>query len=209
MDDENSGVDNKVIFLGEAGVGKTTLIKVSLGEQYKKEYISSLSLSFNQKEITYNKKKYIFNLWDTIGQEKYRSLTKIFYKKSKVVIFVYDITNLSSFKNLEYWVNSVNDVLGNENYIKAIIGNKSDLYLNEQVKEQEAKDFAASNGAKFKLCTAKNDPLSFIKFLDELCIETLGGGGGNKETQKQNDNKPNAIKLDKKDINNKKGKCAC
>ena len=208
MDDENSGVDNKVIFLGEAGVGKTTLIRVSLGEKYKKEYISSLSLSFNQKEITYNSKKYIFNLWDTIGQEKYRSLTKIFYKKSKVVIFVYDITNSSSFKNLEYWINSVDDELGKENYIKAIIGNKSDLYLSEQVKEKEAKDFAASNGAKFKLCTAKNDPLSFIKFLEELCIETLGGGG-NKGFKKTNENKPNVIKLDKKDINSKRGKCAC
>ena len=202
MDNENSGTDNKVIFLGEAGVGKTTLIKVSLGEKYDKAYNSSISLSFSPKEITYNNKKYVFNLWDTIGQEKYRSLTKIFYKKSKIVIFVYDITNKSSFKNLEYWVKSVADELGTEPYLKAIIGNKSDLYLKEDVKEQEAKEFAKSNGAKFKLCTAKNDPLSFIKFLEELCIETLKGNfsGG--------DSRNCSIKIDKKDTKHKK-ECGC
>ena len=207
MDDESSGTDNKVIFLGEAGVGKTTLIKVSLGEKYEKTYNSSISLSFNPKEITYNNKKYVFNLWDTIGQEKYRSLTKIFYKKSKIVIFVYDITNKSSFKNLEYWVKSVDDELGNEPYIKAIIGNKSDLYLKEEVKEQEAKEFAKLNGAKFKLCTAKNDPLSFIKFLEELCSNTLKGNFSESDANCsiKLDKK---YKKDKKDVKHKK-ECGC
>ena len=173
MTDENSGTENKVIFLGEAGVGKTSLIKVSIGEKFDKAYNSSISLSFFSKEVNHDNKKYFFNLWDTIGQEKYRSLTKIFFKKSKIVIFVYDITNKVSFENLEFWINSVNEELGNEKYIKAIVGNKSDLYLQEEVSEEEAKQFkqfAISKGAKFIKCSAKDNPLNFIKFLDELCI---------------------------------------
>ena len=201
MTDENSGTENKVIFLGEAGVGKSSLIKVSIGEKFDKAYNSSISLSFFSKEVNYNNKKYFFNLWDTIGQEKYRSLTKIFYKKSKIVIFVYDITNKVSFENLEFWINSVNEELGNEKYIKAIVGNKSDLYLQEEVNEGEAKQFAISKGAKFIKCSAKDNPLDFIKFLDELCIEVIQQNEGN--------NREESISLDRKAIKKDKKSCNC
>ena len=203
MSSDNNGTENKVIFLGEAGVGKTTLIKVSIGQKFDKVYNSSISLSFNPKQIIYNNKKYTFNLWDTIGQEKYRSLTKIFYKKSKIIIFVYDITNKNSFKNLEYWINSVNTELGDEKFIKAIVGNKSDLYLKEEIKEDEAKEFAASKNAKFKLCSAKNDPLAFCKFLEELCIECINNN------DKENIESNSSVKLNKKKTKNKKEKCNC
>ena len=142
-----SGIENKVILLGEPGVGKTTLIRVSIGEKFEEIYTPSISLSFFSKTVTFNNKNYMFNLWDTIGQEKFKTLTKIFYKNSKVIIFVYNITDKKSFKNLEYWLDSVNTELGNEKYIKAIVGNKSDLFLNEQVKEEEARKFAISKGA--------------------------------------------------------------
>ena len=199
-ENDNNGSDNKVIFLGEAGVGKTSLMKVSIGEKFDEVYNSSISLSFNPKEILYNNKKYIFNLWDTIGQEKYKSLTKIFYKKSKLVIFVYDITNRKSFENLNYWVQSVNDELANEKHIKAIVGNKSDLYLKEEVSETEGKQYASEKNAKFKLCSAKSDPLSFTKFLDELCIDIV------KEENKGKDGDKNNVKLNKKDNTNVKKK---
>ena len=171
--DNNKGEENKVIFLGESGVGKSSLIKISIGEKFENEYSSNISLTFSPKQIEYNHKKYFFNLWDTIGQEKYRSLTKIFYKYSKIVIFVYDITDKNSFENLSFWIDSVNNELGTEKYIKAIVGNKYDLYLKEEVNEEEAKQFAISHGCKFKLCSAKSDPINFIKFLDELCIDLI------------------------------------
>ena len=203
MTDDNSGIENKAIFLGEAGVGKTSLIKVSIGDKFDKTYNSSISLSFFPKKVTYKDKNYIFNLWDTIGQEKYRALTKIFYKNSKVIIFVYNITDKKSFKNLEYWLDSVNTELGNEKYIKAIVGNKSDLFLNEQVKEEEARKFAISKGAKFKLCSAKKNPLDFIKFLDELCIDSI------KEKDKNIDETNNSVILNKKEMKKDKKNCNC
>ena len=195
---DDNGSENKVIFLGEAGVGKTSLLKVSIGETFNEVYSSSISLSFNPKEILYNNKKYIFNLWDTIGQEKYKSLTKIFYKKSKLVIFVYDITSKKSFENLKYWIQSVNEELSNEKYIKAIVGNKSDLYLKEEVSEAEGKQYASENNAKFKLCSAKTDPLSFTKFLEELCIDVMKEENIGKEGGKKN------VKINKKNNNVKK-----
>ena len=201
MTDVDSGIENKAIFLGEVGVGKTSLIKVSIGEKFDNIYNSSMSLSFFPKEVTYNDKKYIFNLWDTIGQEKYRSLTKIFYKNSKIVIFVYDITNKLSFQDLDFWINSVNNELGTEKYIKAIVGNKSDLYLKEEVTDEEAKQFAESKNAKFKRCSAKDDPISFIKFLDGLCIESIQQNEGNHREE--------SISLNKKVMKKDKKSCNC
>ena len=173
MTDDNKGDQNKVIFLGDVGVGKTSLVNISTGKDYKEEYESSTSLTFFEKKVSYKDKTYTFNLWDTIGQEKYRALTKIFYSFSKIVIFVYDITNRNSFDSLEYWINSVNTELGENKYIKAIIGNKSDLFMDETIKQDEAEEYAISKGCKFKICSAKRTPLDFMKFLDELCIEDI------------------------------------
>ena len=203
MTDENNGTDNKVIFLGEAGVGKTSLMKISTGGTFDEEYNSSISLSFSPRTVEYNNSKYIFNLWDTIGQEKYRSLTKIFFKKSKIVIFVYDITDKASFDNLEYWINAVSNELSSENYIKAIVGNKSDLFLNEKIKEDEAEKYATSKHCKFKLCSAKNDPLNFVKFLDQLCIELIKKNEANEERKKE------TVTLNKKEIKKDKKNCSC
>ena len=203
MSGGNSGTENKVIFLGEVGVGKSTLIKISIGEKFSDVYTSSISLSFFSKEITYNNKNYVFNLWDTIGQEKYRSLTKIFYKKSKVVIFVYNITDKESFDNLEYWIDSVKEELGDEKYIKAIVGNKSDLFLKEKVKEEEAKKYAYSKGMKFKLCSAKENPGEFTNFLKELCIESI------KECEENIDENNNNVTLNTSAINEDKSNCNC
>ena len=203
MSDDNSGTENKVIFLGEAGVGKTSLIKVSIGEKFESTYNSSISLSYFPRKININNKKYTFNLWDTIGQEKYRSLTKIFYKKSKIVIFVYDITDINSYNNLKYWIDSVNNELSNEKYLKAIIGNKSDLFLKEAISEKEAEEFAISNGAKFKTCSAKTDPLVFTNFLDQLFTEYILENEKNNNSQ----NEQNITINNKKNKNKGKSKC--
>ena len=198
-DDRNNTI--KVILVGDTGTGKTNLITVAAGFQFNTNTLTTTSCSFIQKIVVKNKIEYKINLWDTIGQEKYRSLTKIFLKDSKIVIFVYDITNKVSFNSLQFWKKIIDEVLG-PTPVFGVVGNKSDLYLKEDVKEQEAKEFAKLNGAKFKLCTAKNDPLSFIKFLEELCIETLKGNfsGG--------DSRNCSIKIDKKDVKHKK-ECGC
>ena len=201
MSDKDGETENKVIFLGEAGVGKTSLIKVSIGENFESEYNSSITFSYSPKEVLYKNKKYIFNLWDTIGQEKYRSLTKVFYKNSKIVVFVYDITKKASFKNIEYWMDSVNNEIGPEKYIKAIVGNKSDLFLQEEVKEEEVKQFAISKECKFKICSAKKDPINFIKFLEELCIDCIN----NISKKGKQENKM----LDKNKVKKNKKSCNC
>ena len=158
----------KLILVGDSGTGKTNLITVAAGYGFNNESITTTSCSYIQKNITTkNGKEYKVNLWDTIGQEKYRSLTKIFIKDSKIVIFVYDITNKTSFESLKYWYKIIVDILG-EGPVFGIVGNKVDLYLQQKVNQNEGEEFAESIGAKFKLTSAKNDPKSFCDFIEEL-----------------------------------------
>jgi len=169
-DDENDG--NKVIFLGEQNVGKTNLIKVATGQQFEADSISTWAPTYVTKDYVYNNKKYVFNLWDTIGQEAYRSLSSIFFKNSDIIIFVYDITNKKSFKELDYWYDSAKQTLG-EDFTAGVVGNKSDLITQEQVTEEEGQQYAQKIGAKFKLTSAKTEGVNFAHFMEEIFEEYI------------------------------------
>ena len=165
--------DIKVILVGEPGTGKTSLINVAIGKMFTENSASTLISTFVQKKFNKDNKEYIMNIWDTAGQEKFRAMTKIFIKKSKIVILVYSINSKITFDGLkDYWLNTIKEALGDEPII-AMVGNKSDLFMEEQIKEEEAKEFANQNGIKFKLVSAKEDPDGFIDFLEELLDEFL------------------------------------
>ena len=164
---ENSDGDEiKVILVGESGTGKTSLINATMGLKFQEHLETTSTNSFSSKTITINNKDYVLNLWDTIGQEKFRSLTKIFIKDSKIVILVYDITQQRTFNELDYWYKIIHDILGDEPII-GVCGNKNDLISKEQVKEEVAKKYAQEKNIGFKLTSAKN-PLTFNKFLEDL-----------------------------------------
>ena len=181
----------KVILVGESGTGKTSLINIAMGMKFVEgTELSTSAATFVTKIIKIGGKSYTLNLWDTIGQEKFRSLTKIFIKDSKIVIFVYDITRLDSFKELNYWFKTIQDVLG-DTAVLGIAGNKHDLFMKEEVKEEVAEKYAEEKGVPFKLTSAKN-PLSFNTFLEDLLkkyIEKSGGVIESKDGHKLEDNK--------------------
>ena len=156
----------KVILVGEMATGKTSLINTAIGLEFQEKVPSTTSNSIMNKTIEIEGKPYTVNLWDTIGQEKYRALTKIFMKDAKIIIYVYDITNLHSFNELKFWFEFTKEVI-NDDTVLAVVGNKSDLFLKELVKEEEGKKLAKEMGYEFALTTAKN-PMIFCKFLEKL-----------------------------------------
>ena len=96
-------------------------------------------------------------MWDTAGQEKYRSVTKNFYVNAAIGLMVYDIRVKDSFENIKiYWSEQLKEY-GEENIILAIAGNKSDLFEDQKVSEKEVKKFAESIGAIFKLTSCKEN----------------------------------------------------
>ena len=164
MEEEDD--DIKVILVGEMGTGKTSLINTAIGLEFQEKVPTTNSNSIMNKIIEIDGQSYSINLWDTIGQEKYRSLTKIFMKDAKVIIFVYDITNVKSFQELNFWFEATKEIV-NDDTVIGIAGNKCDLFLKEKVKEEEGKQLAEKFGYEFAQTTATS-PLAFCQFLEKL-----------------------------------------
>ena len=180
--EEMEGVDNfievKAILIGGHYVGKTSLINVTIGIQFDSDIKPTITSSYVEKKFEIKQKKYLVKLWDTAGMEKFRTLNKLFYKDSQIVIFVYDITRKESFEELNFWTNEIKKELG-EDLILGVAGNKIDLVDLEQVDESIARDYANNINANFKLVSAKENPRIFISFLEELLIKYIDKNNNN------------------------------
>ena len=177
MIEENS---IKVILIGASGTGKTNIIKALVDKPFEDSSESTLTSAFVSKRINVNYKDYKLEIWDTARQEMYKSLTKIFLVNSKIVIFVYDITQKSSFEELDFWINTAKENLDNS-AIYAIFANKKDLYLNEEVTEKEGSKKAEEIGTFFRETLAKTERENLNQYLDDLTKEYVKKYGNNEE----------------------------
>ena len=138
----------KIVLIGECGVGKTNLIQVSIGKKFDSITPSSSSCSYVEKDFIFHNKKYKFHLWDTAGQEKFRSLNKLFMKDAKIVIIVFAINVRETFNQIEYWCDYAKETLGNDDYTITLVGNKSDLYEDPNcIPDKEMEDKAKELGS--------------------------------------------------------------
>ena len=169
-DEEDDSI--KVILVGEAGTGKTSLINSVQGKTFTPgEQLSSMTCSFVKVKRNILDIPIKINLWDTIGQEKFRSLTKLFLNGSKIVIFVFDITQKETFTALDYWIETINSELGTSP-IRGLAANKQDLFDKQTVDDQTIQEYADKNEIPFTLTSAMN-PQSFITLLDGLIEKYL------------------------------------
>ena len=136
-------IDCKVVFLGDKNVGKTTIIYQYINGIFLENVEPTFSASFNQKSLNINGTKINFDIWDTAGEEAYRSLTKIFLNRANICILVYDTTKKKTFENIKnVWYNLILDHLDKEEIIFVLIGNKNDLYDQQKISAQEANLYA-------------------------------------------------------------------
>ena len=146
--------DCKITFVGDTGVGKSSIIGRFVTGIFIEDMSSTTGLNYSQKLYEKDGKKVNLNLWDTAGQEKFRSLGRNFYKNSYIIIIVFDITNRMSFINAkEVWYNEIKNY-GEKFKFLSLVGNKSDKYEVEEVTEEEAISFAKEIDAKFFLVSA-------------------------------------------------------
>ena len=163
----------KIILLGESGVGKTSIINA-----FNRSWINNKSFKDNLestgccssifKVIEIENKKYSLDIWDTAGQEKYRSLNSIFIKDSKIIILVYDITCKNTFEQLNYWLDFIHEKISFENIILGIIGNKSDLFEKEEISEEEGREYATKCGAYFSILSVKITKQLINSYFEQL-----------------------------------------
>jgi small GTP-binding protein len=148
----------KVVLVGESGTGKTSIIQRFAYKLFDPNCISSISSQFTNQNIVYEEinKTLQFEIWDTAGQEKYRSMAKLFYKDAKIILFVYDITSRNTFEALKnYWISQIKQECDPKSLL-GLVANKYDLYNSQQVSKEEGMELANEIGAIFQFTSAKS-----------------------------------------------------
>ena len=161
---EEEIINCKTIIVGNSGVGKTSIIGRYLGK-YNPCEKPTIGAAFTNRLASINNKQILFEIWDTAGQEKYRSINSIFYQDAYICILVYDITNKKSFEDLkEYWHNSVLET-GPEDIIFHIVGNKIDLFDKEKVDRKEVEEYCEEIGAEVSYISAMEENGTYVDIL--------------------------------------------
>ena len=188
----------KVVLLGESGTGKTCLISNFTTGTYNSNTVTSLSAQFITKTIQVNNKAIKFDIWDTAGQEKYRSLAKIFYKDAKAICLCYDITSKKSFEELkDYWYEQQTKLNADGNPIFAVVGNKIDLFDNQQVKDEEGKEFAKKINAIFQVTSAKTN-VGVDELFEKIAMRYIDPNYDSNQIESQEKMEYEQKKMDKK-----------
>ena len=194
---ETSPPGIKMILLGEAGVGKTSIIKRFLNNQFEDKEASSSTMTYAGKVVKYGNKEISLDIWDTIGQERFRSLSSLFLKNANIIVLVYSIESLKSFEALDYWFNLYKELYGSD-IVLGVAGNKSDLFLQEEVPEEKGRKYAEDHNAIFSLLSAKESKIAIENFVKNLVKAYLDS---QKTLKKKDKNDEKVIRLNT--INNK------
>ncbi len=144
----------KLIFLGDQYVGKSSILNRFYQDKFEQDYQATIGLDFHSKNVNINGTPVRLLLYDTAGQEKFKSLIPMYIRDANIILVVYDITNKDSFVHTEHWVNETKD-LKREDAIFVLVGNKIDLEENRIIQSKEAEDFANEKGFLFYEVSAK------------------------------------------------------
>ena len=131
---------HKIIVIGDSGVGKSCLTTQAVRNNFEEFYIATIGFEFLTFNIRINNNVLKLQIWDTCGQEVYKSLISNFYKNSSLALIIYAINNLDSFRHAETWLNDLKSQ-ANPNVKVFLVGNKSDLEDQRVVSKEEAEQF--------------------------------------------------------------------
>ena len=171
LDDSVSSTRHKIIFVGDAGVGKTTIISRIMDSPFSDVYEPSIGIDFMSKNIKYHGQNVKLQIWDTAGQEKYKGLIPSYVRNSSIVFVIYDISNKTSFDNIPKWINFIKSI---ENTTLILCGNKIDLE-NREVPKETGADFAKKEGIPFFEVSAKTNENIKLQIWDSAGQEKYKG----------------------------------
>ena len=144
----------KYIIIGDSSVGKSNILLKYAHNQFKPEYQLTIGVEFGAKNIDINGKTYRIQIWDTAGQENFRSITRAYYKNSVCALVVYDVTNKESFDNVKSWIEDCKSQ-SPKTILMVLVGNKIDLDSDRAVSYEEGEEFAKVNNMPFFETSAK------------------------------------------------------
>ena len=213
----------KLLLLGETNVGKTSIFERFINNTFQENKSSSIGVDFETKIFKYKDKKYTIHLYDTAGQERFRSITKMHYHLAEGFFIVFDLTNENSLNSIQYWIDSIKEHSNESKFI--ILGNKDDLKdkkMSDKDINNELDKIKQSENNKdiiyLKISAKKNKNIieAFQAMIDLLGNENSIPNEEEKKEQKQEkeeEEKPqqelkenNTIKLDNKKLKKKEKK---
>ena len=176
--DSVSVTRHKIIFVGDAGVGKTCIINRIVDNPFSDTYEMSIGVDFMSKNLRYHGQNIKLQIWDSAGQEKYKGLIPSYVRNSSIVFIVYDVSSKTSFNNVSNWITFIKSI---ENTTIILCGNKIDL-TSREVQTSEGKQFAQKEGIAFFEVSAKtNENIKLMFYSAVADLPTFAEGASNKE----------------------------
>ena len=221
MDTDEAGVEDllklKLILVGNQGTGKSCILNRFINDSFDENYQTTIGLDFYNKNVVIHNQDIRLILYDTAGQEKFRSLIPMYIREAQIILLIYDITNKDSFDSIPKWMTEISDVKNND-FIYVLVGNKIDLEKQRAVSFEEGEKFADENKLLFQEVSAKSGDNIGVLFEGQI-YETIYNkfktefdkrGGTNDGYQENYDNSNenvnnNKVKLGQ-EVNNKEVK---
>jgi len=169
----------KLIFLGDQGVGKSCILNRFMNDVFIEEYQATIGLDFQSKNVQIDNQDIHLLLYDTAGQEKFRSLIPMYTRDANIILLVYDISSKETFEHLPDWLKDLTNINKND-VIFALVANKSDLSDNRQVTFEEGEKYAKDNDFIFQEVSAKTgdgfSELFYKNLFEKIRIKFRPGG---------------------------------
>ena len=183
----------KILFLGGIGVGKTSIINRYVKNILKNDQKPTIGIDYKTKIVVYNSKRIKLQIFDTSGQERFRTLTKNYYHGADGIIMVFDLKRNETFEELTYWMEETNKNCDKNKISLILVGNKNDGNLEERkISQEQGKKMAESynfNYIETSAITNFNIKECFDLMVHSLFVKSMNNVKENKEEKKGEDNK--------------------
>uniref|UniRef100_A0A8C0S7L0 Ras-related protein Rab-13 n=1 Tax=Canis lupus familiaris TaxID=9615 RepID=A0A8C0S7L0_CANLF len=171
----------KLLLIGDSGMRKTCLIICFAEDSFNNTYISTIGIDFKICTVDIGRKKIKLQIWDTAGQEGFKTITTAYYRGAMGIILVYDITDEKSFENIQNWMKSIkeNASAGVE---RLLLGNKCDMEAKRKVQKEQVIKLAREHGIRFFETSAKsstNVDEAFSSLAWDILLKSGGQRSGN------------------------------
>ena len=199
----------KIVFIGNVAVGKSSIIKRFIFNEFNNQYFCTVGTELSKKSLLIGKNKRVnLHIWDTCGQERFRTVTRQYYHDTQAIILVFDLTNEKTFQDIDSWFQEALNYINNAKCLFFLLGNKSDEKEKIKIDNEQIKQFMRNNQRilryfEVSAFNGHNIDLVFDKVSQYLIMKF----GGEEINRNMKDYKNNLILENKNEEKNKKGGC--
>ena len=185
-----SEIDLKILLVGDTSVGKTSILSKYIDDIFEEKAISTIGVEYKVKSIVINGRKIKLRIWDSSGQDRFRSITQSFFRNADGILFIFDLTEINTFEGVKQWL--IDSESNDLSIKKILVGNKVDLIEKRKVEKEIIDNFVKKRQLKYYEMSAKDGTNIDIVFR-ELAEMALSGF-----SEKDLNEKLNNDSLDKK-----------